>query len=353
MIRMIRLMYSFFSVCVLICFFACDSKKQATNLSFSSPEAGSIVRGGQPLVLKLDLPSDAEGVDSVVYAVDGKVISTVRNIDSVSIDTKQFEFGNKVVSATVFMEGQEKTVNSQIVLLPQTPTFYGFKVVNEFPHQSTAFTQGLEYYNGYLYESTGQYDRSTLRRTELETGRVLNSVNLPGQYFGEGLTIVDNRIVQLTWQEGVGLVYDLNTLRKVDEFRYGTNREGWGICYDGERLISSDGTNKLHFLNKSTFKDEGTIGVFNHQGPVRNLNELEFIDGLVYANVYQEDIIVIIDPSNGAVVGEINLIGLYPEMSEKSYDHELNGIAYDRDSKRLLVTGKNWPKLFEIELVAR
>lgn len=350
---MMRLMYSFLSVCFLLCFLACDSKKQATNLSFSSPDAGSIVRGGQPLLLKLALPEGTESVDSVVYTMDGQVISRVLHADSVSIDTAPFEFGNKAISAKVYMGGQQQTVNSTIVLLPPTPTFYGFKVVNEFPHEPTAFTQGLEYKDGYLYESTGQYDRSTLRRTDLETGRILNSVNLPGQYFGEGLTIVDNRIIQLTWQEGVGFVYDVNTLAKVSEFHYGTNREGWGICYDGERLISTDGTNKLYFINKDTFQDEGTIAVFNHQGPVRNLNELEFIDGLVYANVYQEDIIVIIDPANGAVVGEINLIGLYPEMSEKSYDHELNGIAYDGENKRLLVTGKNWPKLFEIELVAR
>lgn len=332
---------------------SCDSQKQVTKLRFSTPEAGKIVRSGQPLTLALDLPNGEHQVDSIVYTVDGEKITTTQNTDSIQIDTDSFNFGSRSISARIFANNTEETTHTNIVFLPEAPKYYGFKVINEFLHRTDAFTQGLEFHGGHLYESTGQYGNSSLRRTRVEDGEVLNIISLDDRYFGEGLTIVGDRLIQLTWMENTGFVYDLKTLNKISEFRYDTQREGWGICYDGERLIKTDGSNKLYFLNKDTYQDEEIREVYNHQGPVKSLNELEYIDGLVYANVYMEDIIVIIDPKTGAVVGEINLIGIYPEKNERSYDNELNGIAYDRQNDRLFVTGKNWSKLFEIELVAR
>lgn len=350
MIRTFSLVICTYIVLFLI---GCDSPKKVSKLHFVAPEAGTIVRSGQPLWLSLSIPESTEAIDSILYLMDGQVIHKASSGDSVQLDLEGFAYGSRSLSAQIFSSSGEEVTHSNVVHLPPAPQFYGFRVVQEYPHNEEAFTQGLELHGGYLYESTGQYDNSSLRRTDLQTGRILQKTDLPGQYFAEGMTIIDDRIIQLTWQEGVGFVYDRNTLTKTDQFTYGTNREGWGICYDGSRLIASDGTNKLYFINPDTYKDEGTLSVYNHQGPVNHLNELEYIDGLVYANVYQEDIIVIIDPSTGAVVGEINLMGLYPEMAAMPYDHELNGIAYDRSQKKLYVTGKKWPKLFEIELIPR
>lgn len=335
-------------------FLSCETQKQASKLQFSFPQAGTIIRSGSMLMLKLDIPDKGSDVDSVIYTMDGDVLSAVHHGDSITVGTDGFAFGNRSLSARVYQGGEESVVYSNIAFLPNAPQYYSFKVINEFPHDPEGFTQGLEYHNGSLYESTGQYEgRSSLRRVDLKTGQVQKKINLGRQYFGEGLTIVDNRIIQLTWMENVGFVYDLHSFEKIGEFNYGSNKEGWGICYDGIHLILSDGTNRLYFLNRDTYREEYSVSVYNHRGPVQDLNELEYINGKIYANVYQKDIIVVIDPQSGAVEGEINLSGIYPEKDAILYDNELNGIAYDRQNDRLFVTGKNWSKLFEIELVAR
>lgn len=333
---------------------SCDSQQRAGKISISSPHAGSTIHAGLPLVIKVDLQGNENAVDSIVYSVDGNWLASEHRPDSVVVSTDDWTFGQKTLSARVFRGDTEETVYSQISFYPPAPQRYGYKVVNEFPHDNEAFTQGLEYHDGYLYESTGQYDgRSTLRKVDLNSGKIINKINLGKEYFGEGLTILDDKIIQLTWREDKGFIYDLSTLRRIGEFSYGSNHEGWGICFDGTHLIMSDGTSRLYFLNKNTFEEEFTRDVRHHRGLFGDLNELEYIDGKIFANVYQQDIIVIIDPSTGAIEGEINLIGLFPEMQNLPYDHELNGIAYDHAQDRLLVTGKNWSKLFEIELVRR
>lgn len=333
---------------------SCNTQKNNTKLKFNLPTAGALVRSGSELTVKLDIPTKHSPVDSIAYFVNGAHIDTQLHADSVVLQTNQFGLGTKSLQAKVYKDGVEQVVQSNIVIVPVAPKFYSYKVVNEFAHDPEAFTQGLELHNGYLYESTGQYDgKSSLRRTKLETGEVLKKINLENKFFGEGLTIVDNKIIQLTWREKVGFIYDLNSFAKIGEFNYDKFTEGWGICYDGERLIVSDGTNKLYFLDKDTYKVVDSKEVFDHKGPKSNLNELEYIDGKIFANVYQEDIIVIINPSTGAVEGEINLLGIYPEKDKMMYDNELNGIAYDRQADRLFVTGKNWAKLFEIELISR
>lgn len=333
--------------------FGCDPKKQVAKLKIIVPEAGSSVRKGQPLLVKLEVPSELSALDSIQFTVDGKTISVHVQADSILIDTQDLEFGQKTIGAKIFAKGQTESAYSNIVVVPAAPRKYGFKVVRELPHDPQAFTQGLEVKNGIFYESTGQYDgKSSLRRVAIETGKVLNKINLDNEFFGEGMTIIGNQIIQLTYLERKAFVYDANTLRKLKEFNYDSKiKEGWGLCYNGTELILSEGTNFLHFVNPEDFSVQKSIPVFNHQGPVHNLNELEYIDGLVYANVYQTDIIVIIDPNTGAVVGEINLIGIYPEKNERQYDNELNGIAHDPITKTLYVTGKNWAKLFQIEIV--
>jgi glutamine cyclotransferase len=220
--------------------------------------------------------------------------------------------------------------------------------VNIYPHDPWAFTQGLVYHDGVLYEGTGLWGSSSLRRVDLETGYVQLKHNLENQYFGEGITLYDDRIFQITWQSGIGFVYDLS-FTELNTVTYPT--EGWGLTHDGTRLIMSDGTATLYFRDPDTFDVIGQVQVYDEQGPVVRLNELEYIDGQVYANVWQTDLVAIIDPQTGQVTAWIDLSGLLePEDYEPQTD-VLNGIAYDAAGDRLFVTGKRWPKLFEIELV--
>jgi glutamine cyclotransferase len=228
------------------------------------------------------------------------------------------------------------------------PPVYGYEVVRTFPHDPTAFTQGLVIRDGVLLESTGR-NPSSVRRVRLEDGVVLQKHELAPEYFGEGLTEIDGRLITLTWNNGVGFVWNAADLSPVSRFAYAG--EGWGLTHDGSRLILSDGSPNLRFLDLDTFAETGRITVTLNGRPVRQLNELEWIDGEVWANVWQTDFIVRIDPASGHVVGIIDLRGLLPAGVVKDpRDDVLNGIAWDATTRRLFVTGKNWPSLFEIRL---
>lgn len=220
-------------------------------------------------------------------------------------------------------------------------------VIATYRHDPRAFTQGLEFHGGYLYESTGIAGQSTLRRVKVETGEIVSSVALPGQYFGEGLTIFHGKIYQLTWLAKLGFIYDLQTLKRVGEFRYDT--EGWGLAHDEKSLIMSDGSNELRFLDPSTFRVNRVLEVYAGAEAVPNLNELEFVDGKIYANIWHSVRIAVIDSGSGQVIAWINLAALAENEGHGAED-VLNGIAYDRERRRLFVTGKNWGHLFEIKV---
>lgn len=225
---------------------------------------------------------------------------------------------------------------------------YSYRVVNRFPHDREAYTQGLVFDGGLLYESTGMFGRSSLRRVELATGKVLRKYDLPQELFGEGLAVYGDKLVQLTWTSGAGFVYDKNTFDLLRTFNYA--HEGWGITFDGRRLIVSDGTAILRFWDPETFVETGRVEVRDQAGPVARLNEMEFINGEIYANVWQTEFIVRISPDTGRVVGRIDLEGLRRQVIGEPGE-VLNGIAYDAAGDRLFVTGKLWPTLFEIKLV--
>lgn len=226
----------------------------------------------------------------------------------------------------------------------------GYRVVAEFPHDDTAYTQGLSYVDGVLYEGTGLEGESTLRRVDLATGEVLHQHDLDPVHFGEGIAVLEDRIYQLTWQTNTCFVYDRETFALLDTFGYPT--EGWGLTTDGVRLIMSDGSDRLTFRDPSTFAELGHVDVVDGDEPVTKLNELEYIDGEVWANVYQTDFIARIDPATGRVTGWIDLTGLLPAADQQEREvGVLNGITHDATTGRLFVTGKLWPKLFEIELV--
>lgn len=231
-----------------------------------------------------------------------------------------------------------------------TPVF-GYKIVNTYPHDTNSFTQGLIFDKGVLYESTGLNGHSAVKIVDLKTGKTLKSHELPDNYFGEGIAIIENKIIQLTWRSKTGFVYDKKTLKLIKKFSYQT--QGWGITYDGKYLIISDGSAVLYFMDPNTFKVVGTLEVYGDNGKVSKLNELEYINGEIYANIWGTEKIARINPKTGRVTAWIDLSGLLNKEDKKNRVDILNGIAFNSDKGRLFVTGKLWPKLFEIELVPK
>lgn len=243
--------------------------------------------------------------------------------------------------------GGAANANAQVTN-PARAQQVSYEVVASYPHDSTAFTQGLIWHENALYESTGLEGQSKVRRLEFPSGRVLSEIDLPSDLFGEGLALVDNRLIQLTWKSHRGFVYDLETFRKLQEFSYDT--EGWGLTYDGKNLILSDGSSNLFYLDPQTFKPIRKLAVTMNGKPLTELNELEFIDGEIWANVWQTDFIVRIDPSTGRVSSFLNLKGILAPSDKTGREDVLNGIAYDAEHKRVFITGKLWPRVFEIRV---
>lgn len=239
-------------------------------------------------------------------------------------------------------------VNTGANNTPAVVAKHGYQVVNAYPHDTGAFTQGLIFVDGKLYEGTGQEGRSSLREVELQSGRVLKKVEVPMPFFAEGITLLNGKIYQLTWQHQIGFIYNAQTLQKTGEFPY--TGEGWGITNDGHSLIISDGSNRLKFLDPDSFRVTKTIAVADGGTRVNQLNELEYVNGEIYANIWHDQRIVTIDPQNGRVTGWIDLSGLLQPGAVSDEEAVLNGIAYDQASGRLFVTGKLWPQLFEIKI---
>ena len=235
-------------------------------------------------------------------------------------------------------------------LAHRSPQLYGFKVVAAYPHDPGAYTQGLVIEHGRLYEGTGQYGASSVRRVDLASGRVEKIHSIDREYFGEGITILGNKLYEITWKSGLAFVYDLDTFNVVQTFQYPT--EGWGLTHDGEHLIMSDGTATLRFLDPMTFKSQREITVHDGDEPIAKLNELEFVEGEIWSNVWYDDRIARISPADGRVVGWIDLADIYPHSARRG-DDVLNGIAYDAASRKIYVTGKNWPQLYQIDVIRR
>jgi glutamine cyclotransferase len=244
-----------------------------------------------------------------------------------------------IILASLSLRGGEPSVSPA-----QT---YTYSIVHTYPHSSDAFTEGLAYADGVLYESTGLYGSSTLRKVDLETGTILQEVALPNQFFGEGITLMNDTIVQLTWQEQTAFVYDQATLELKRNFTYAA--EGWGLTFDGTRLIMSDGSDKLVFLDPATFQKMRQVQAKDGNASVSSINEIEYVNGYVYANVWKQQRIAVINPQTGIVKAWIDLTGIENSANLNGED-VLNGIAYDSQGDRLFVTGKRWPNLYEIKI---
>jgi glutamine cyclotransferase len=228
---------------------------------------------------------------------------------------------------------------------------YSYQIINTWPHDAEAYTQGLVFYGGNLFESTGLHGSSSLRRVELKTGKVKKKVDVAREFFAEGMTIFGDRIFQLTWQTQKAFIYDLKKFRQEGEFAY--EGEGWGLTHDEHSLIMSDGTNRIRFLDPTNFQVQRTISVEDRGQPLTDLNELEYIKGEIYANIWKTDRIVRIDPTTGRINAWIDMTGLHHQGDGRDEENCLNGIAYDAENDRLFVTGKRWPNVFEIRLVRK
>lgn len=357
---------SFILLCTIITSCGCKQNPNQTNtgsdttkadsslLTFLSPSNGDRANWGETVTITYKATKDDVKIDSSVLTINGERIAQQSNSLGYSWDVPQeAKVGNTNILLTVWHDGGKSTkLSTMVKVYPPAPTFYDYEVVNSYPHDIEAYTQGLFYHNGFLYESTGQNGKSTLRKVELKTGKVLKSVSLENEYFGEGCVWLNDKIYQLTWESRKGFVYDANTFERIGEFTYPT--EGWGLATDGKYLIMGDGSSILRYMDPETFKEVKNIEVYTDKGALIWLNELEYVDGHIWANVYTMDTIVSIDPATGRVTKVVDLRGLLPEDLHTTSTDVLNGVAYDKNRNgNFYVTGKNWPKLYEIKLVQR
>lgn len=297
--------------------------------------------------------SGAEEIDSVQYFYADKQIKSAKNKEKISVSLTT-PLGRKTLSAKIYRKGKEFKAEKNLVLhAAQKPKVYTYKIKNKYPHDPKAFTQGLEFYQDTLYEGTGQYGLSDLRKVDYKTGKVLHSKKLDRIYFGEGISILNDKVYQLTWQEGLGFVYDANSLERIDKFEYNQSPEGWGLCNDEEVLYKSDGTNKIWRIDPETYQEIDYIEPVTHKALATKVNELEWINGKIYANTWQKDGVLIINPETGAVEGIIDFRGLKDELKNSVKADVLNGIAYLKNEDRIFVTGKNWDTLFEVDVVEK
>ena len=337
---------------------ACDKKETSTETNLSlSPESGTTYKAGDEVTVKLTFPADTKP-DSVVYLLDTVKLATKTDSAAISIKTDTLTLGIKVVTAKFFKGGQSQDVSTNFVLLAtKAPEVYSYVVEKVFPHDTTAYTEGLLYQDGYLYESTGLEGESDLRKVELNTGKVVQRAIIDDMYFGEGSAIVSDKIVMLTYRSKIGFVYDKKTFKLLKTFNNNVGIEGWGMTYDGKKLYMDDSTNRIWFLDKDNYNQTGYIEVYDDKGPVNQVNELEYIDGKLYANIYQSNNIIVIDPKTGAVLQTIDMSNLWPLNQRPagfdSTDKVLNGIAWDAKGKRLFVTGKKWPHLYQIKIAKK
>lgn len=322
------------------------------TIAVESPEYGKVFSRGDKVELKFADLLIKEN-DSLTISINNKPTNnyTIENGVLVLL-TDSLNSGKNRINIELNASGQSKLAQTMIVLKASSaPIEYSYKVVARFPHDDKSYTQGLEFYKGIMYEGSGQYGESALRRYKLQSGELLQSYSLPSNVFGEGIVIYDNKIYQLTWQSHICYEYDLETFKLLRTFEF--NTEGWGLTKYNDFLVMSDGSNTLYFLNPETFTEVKRLEVYNNVGPVVYLNELELIDRKIYANVYQTDDIVIINPENGFVEGIIHLNNLLDPKKIKRKPDVLNGIAYDVDKNKLFLTGKYWPEIYQVQIIPK
>lgn len=336
---------------LLLLFMSCGSGNTKATSLFEIQLEGNKTDFKQHQTVSVGIKNKKEkSINSVTYTIDGKELEVKENKITFDLTT----LGAKTLKATVDYDDTRIDVSKKIkVLAPTPPALYTYEIINEFPHDIKAYTQGLEFHDGILYESTGKKGRSSLRKVDFKTGEILKQIRLEDSQFGEGITIMNGKIYQLTWQNGIGFVYDLEKFEKIDTFQYGESKEGWGLCHNGNKIFKSDGTEKIWFLNPDTLAEEGHIETVTNKSVFNMANELEYLNGKIYANVYQKPSMMIIDAQSGAIEGVINFGGLKERVTKHQELDVLNGVAYHPERKTFFVTGKNWDKMFEVKIIKK
>ena len=321
-----------------------NSSKRIKHFLIQTNANKNVISNTDTLKLSLSNPSNKK-IDSVNYVMNNSPVADIFSLQNSSL-------GEKMIKAEVFYDGKKEVALQKVIVVNgSTPKLYTYELLNTYPHDITSYTQGLEFYNGVLYESTGQYGESKLRALDYKNDAILNNVNLSRSYFGEGLTVLNDKIYQLTWKEGRGLIYDVNTFETLGSFNYGQSKEGWGLCNDGRQLYKTDGSENIWILNAETLEEERFVQAYTNKGRLTNLNELEWVEGKIYANRYQKNGVAIINPINGAIEAVLDFKDLKNKVTNHPGLDVLNGMAYNPDTKTLFVTGKRWDKLFEVRII--
>jgi glutaminyl-peptide cyclotransferase len=319
------------------------------------PFSGSKFISGDKILLHVRRTCDTIRVDSIKIIAGSKYLSTLKGIDSmITLNTHDFKVGPLDIHTEAFTNrGRFVSSTALVTILSDIkPAEFSYKVIKTYPHSRNAYVQGLIYDNGSFYESNGEYGNSSLQKIDLLTGEVQKSISVDRSVFAEGIALYKNQIYQLSWREQTCFIYDKVTFALLRKIKYEIS-QGWGLEFDGNNFLMTDGSNNIYFMDPDNFSQVDQIEVFDNLGPVDSLNELEMINGQLYANVYYKNFVVIIDLKTGKVVGKIDFSGLLPKSEYDESTNVLNGIAWNPANGHLFITGKNWPELFEVELIRK
>ncbi|MFV8325804.1 glutaminyl-peptide cyclotransferase [Flavobacterium sp. ZS1P14] len=344
--------YNFLSFILLgITLASCNPTKKGENTLFTF-DISKFKEKYQPqeaIALGISNPN-SKTIDSIIYYVNEKKIASKKGLDKVTFELKDQKLGYQNLKAIVYYEGENSEATARVELVSNVkPKLLKYKIVNKYPHDTASFTEGLEFYKDTLYESTGTKGNSYFRKYDYKTGKVYKQINLDAKYFGEGITFLNGKLYQLTWEEKTGFIYDATTLKLEKTFTYDKDIEGWGMTNDGTYIYQTDKTEKIWKMDPNTQKMIDYINVYSGDSKIKAINELEWINGKIYANVWQKDAIAVVNPVSGAVEGILNLSGLKKYVKNADAD-VLNGIAYNPKTKTIFVTGKKWDTLFEITI---
>ena len=332
-----------------ITFSNCGDKKidENSTFTFDSSQFSAQYQPQETLDLGV-LNASGKKIDSITYLINEIKVGVTKGATKLPFALKTQKLGYQNLKATVYYEGEIATATARVELVSNiTPKLLKFKIVNTYPHDINCFTEGLEFYKDTLYESTGLNGKSFLRKYDYKTGTVYKQIDLDAKYFGEGITILNDKIYQLTWQEKTGFIYNAKTMKLEKTFAYDKDIEGWGMTNDGQHIYQTDKTEKIWKMNPETQKMIDYVNVYAGNAKIKAINELEWIEGKIYTNVWQKDAIAVVDPTNGAVEGILDMSGLR-KLLKVTPDDVLNGIAYNPKTKTIFITGKNWDKMFEI-----
>ena len=332
----------FLLTCVVFINF-CENKKSPKNFTILTNK--KVFIPGDTLKISLKTNNYLE-YDSISYLKNDKIINPIHEIGK--------KLGDKKITVKIFKNNnfRENSINIR-VLSSLTPSLFTYKIISEYPHDINSYTQGLEFYDNRLFESIGLRGKSALKEIEFKTGKVIRNLPIDDSYFAEGITLFDKKIYQLTWQSKIGFVYDLESFELIDSFKYENSVEGWGLCNNGNLIYKSDGTSKIWIIDPNSLQEIDFIQVTTNKSIISKINEMEWINGKIYANTYQfnKDIVLIINPETGSVEGVVDLNGLKEKVKNHPKIDVLNGIAYNKNSKTIFMTGKNWSKLFELRII--